>query len=377
LVPDLKVHLKIRGSNLNLKRVLIVDDEEDLTWSISKNLAKDKDKFSLITVNSAAEALEVLTQLPIELVITDVRMPGMSGLDLLLEIKESYAATKVIIMTAYGSSDIQDEANRRGCLRYIEKPFEISDLRQVILNTVEEKKGFDGKISEFQLSDLIQMNCLGRLTNAINVENNDQKGIIYFEEGNIVHSEVDDLKGEDAFYEILSWQGGNFSLKKGIKAPEESIIKGWQSLLLEGLRRADEQQNPATNEELKIKAKQKQIKVILENISKVKGVMFLSIVDLEGFSLSSLINELYREKIDIPVISPVVAGLIKQIDTFSQEVEMNNFQVLTVEYENGILNITRIPKKEEFLVIMADQNANLSLLRMETKKHLKALAREV
>lgn len=359
---------------MNLKRVLIVDDEEDLTWSISKHLTKDKDKYTLITVNSAPEALEVLSQLPVELVISDVRMPEMSGLDLLLQIKENYPVTKVIIMTAYGSSEVQEEANRRGCLRYIEKPFEIQELRQLILDTVEEKKGFDGRLSDFQLSDLIQMNCLGRLTNAILVDNDDQRGIIFFEDGNIVHTEMDDLKGEDAFYEIVSWQGGNFSIKKGLKASEESIIKGWQSLLLEGLRRADEKRNPQVQEEMKIKAKQNEIRSYLEKISVVKGVIFLVIIDREGFPLSSLTIEDYQDKIDVSVLSPLISGLLKQIESVSEEVEMDNVREVTVEFSLGILKLNHIPGRKEFLVTLADQRSNLSILRMETKKHIKALS---
>ena len=100
---------------MDFKRVLIVDDEEDLTWSISKHLAKDKDKYELLAVNSAKEALKVLNKVPAELVISDIRMPEMSGLDLLLEIRQNYPSTKVIIMTAYGSHEVQQQANECGC----------------------------------------------------------------------------------------------------------------------------------------------------------------------------------------------------------------------------------------------------------------------
>nr|HQV32139.1 response regulator [Calditrichia bacterium] len=105
------------------KRVLIVDDEEDLTWTLSKKLSKDSDKFDLYCMNSGREAIEMLNQMPFDLVITDVRMPEVSGLDLLVEIKDLYPETKVAIMTAYGSSDVQHEATNRGCFSYIEKPF--------------------------------------------------------------------------------------------------------------------------------------------------------------------------------------------------------------------------------------------------------------
>jgi DNA-binding NtrC family response regulator len=163
----------------DVKRVLVVDDEDDLTWSISKHLAKDRDRYDLICVNSGKKALEVLSQLPVKLVISDIRMPEISGLELLSRIRESYPATKVIIMTAYGSSEVHEEANARGCFKYIEKPFEITDLRQLILEAIEEKRGFMGTISDFQLSDLIQMNCLGRMTTALFIVGDDYRGTIY------------------------------------------------------------------------------------------------------------------------------------------------------------------------------------------------------
>ncbi|NIT57564.1 MAG: response regulator, partial [Aliifodinibius sp.] len=102
--------------------------------------------------------------------VTDVRMPEVSGLELLRKIKGKYPSTKVIIMTAYGSSTVRHEATTRGCFQYIEKPFEINDLRQTILDGLREQKGFQGSVSDFQLSDLIQLNCLGRLTISLTIK---------------------------------------------------------------------------------------------------------------------------------------------------------------------------------------------------------------
>ncbi len=360
---------------MSLKRVLVVDDEEDLTWSISKHLAKDKEKYELLTANSGTEALEVISQLPIQLVITDIRMPEISGLDLLLKIKENYPATRVIIMTAYGSSEVQDEANKRGCFKYIEKPFEIHELRQMILDALEEKKGFEGKISDFQLSDLIQMNCLGRLTNALHVRNLDQKGVIFFEDGNIVHTEVDGVEGENAFYEILTWEGGSFSVEKGIKAPKETIIKGWQTLLLDGMKRADEIRNPEAREmeQEKLK-KQQKIANILGNFTKNKGVQLAAIFDIEGFPLASFIPEPYKEKYQISVLSPLISSLIKMIETVSEEIKMPALKDVIIEYENGFMKIDKIPDRKDFFVVISENSTTLGLMRMETKKYIKELA---
>ena len=356
------------------KRVLVVDDEEDLTWSIAKNLARDKERYDLITVNSGKEALDVLSQLPVNLVVSDVRMPEISGLDLLLKIKENYPLTKVIIMTAYGSSEVQDEASKRGCFKYIEKPFEMNKLRELILAGIEEKKGFEGRISDFQLSDLIQMNCLGRLTNAIFVSKDDQQGAIFFEDGNIVHAIVDNIEGEEAFYEILTWQGGSFSVEKSRKAEKESIHKGWQTLLLEGMRRADEIRSTDGQAVASESARKKQdLLKNLEAFVSVKGVMLVSIFTVEGFPTSSKVNAEYKERYNISSISPIISGLMKHLNTSINDLGFNNIEEVALETGDGFLIFRRIPEKEDFLLVLADKNTNQGLLKMEIKTLLKKI----
>ena len=203
----------------NLKKVLIVDDEETLTWSMAKSLSKDKDKFEVIIANNGGEAVNLLKKNEIDIVISDIRMPDINGLDLLVKIRKEYPKTRVIIMTAYGSSDVQREANRRGSLFYVEKPFEISDIRKIIIDLLGKKKGFQGKVFGLQLTDIIQMNCLGRLTTALIITKDGERGIIYLNEGEVIHAECGEQKGTDAFYRILSWQEGEFVSNTDITPP--------------------------------------------------------------------------------------------------------------------------------------------------------------
>ena len=224
----------------DLKKVLIVDDEETLTWSMARSLSRDKDKYEVIIANNGREALNLLKKNKIDLVISDIRMPDINGLDLLVKIKKEYPQTKVIIMTAYGSSDVQKEANRRGSLYYVEKPFEISDIRKIIIDLIGRKKGFRGKVSGLQLTDIIQMNCLGRLTTALIITRDGEKGIIYLNEGEIIHAECGEQRGADAFYRILSWQEGEFASNIGATPPAQTIYQSWEHLLVEAMRRDDD-----------------------------------------------------------------------------------------------------------------------------------------
>lgn len=224
----------------DLKKILIVDDEETLTWSMAKSLSKDKDKYEVLIANNGREALNLLEKNKIDLVISDIRMPDINGLDLLVKIRKEYPETKVIIMTAYGSSDVQKEANRRGSLYYVEKPFEISDIRKIVLNLIGKKKGFKGKVYGLQLTDIIQMNCLSRLTTTLIITRDGERGVIYLNEGEIIHAECGDQKGTDAFYKILSWQEGEFVSNIGSPSPVQTIYQNWEHLLVEAMRRNDD-----------------------------------------------------------------------------------------------------------------------------------------
>jgi CheY-like chemotaxis protein/predicted regulator of Ras-like GTPase activity (Roadblock/LC7/MglB family) len=225
------------------KKVLIVDDEEILTWIMSKTLSKDRKHYEVIIANDGHKAAEIMDSVPIDLVITDIRMPGMSGLDLLEHIREKHPQTKAIIMTAYGNPDVHREANERGCLHYLEKPFKIEDLRNMILEAIKpNKKGFVGQVADLQLSDIIQLNCIGKMKAAISVSKDDQQGTIYFEDGEIIHAECGGLIGEDALFTILGWEGGDFTTITGAEPKRSTINRNWQELLIEAMRRKDERQ---------------------------------------------------------------------------------------------------------------------------------------
>lgn len=355
------------------KRVLIVDDEEDLTWTLSKKLSKDSDKFGVITVNSGREAIEVLNQLPVDLVITDIRMPEVSGLELLVEIKEKYPHTKVIIMTAYGSSDMQKSANERGCFRYIEKPFEINELRQFIIEALTERKGFKGSVSDFQLSDIIQLNCLGRLTSALQVSHDHEKGLIYFDEGNIVHAETDKYQGENAFYYIMSWQGGEFSVKRNMRASRETIRKGWQSLLLEALRRVDEHSDSmVADKEREKRQRIHKIHWALNSIIKTRGVEFVLLHNTAGFPITFL-PDTPETRQEAPELATHLSNYLKANAQLQKQLHANPAVFFEIHFGDLVFISRKIPAKDAYVTILAEPGVNIGFLRLELRKKMKEI----
>jgi len=105
-----------------MENILVVDDEKNYTMIIGEILQEEG--YASITASSGMEALDILNNEIIDLVLTDVKMPGMSGIQLLENIKEINPDIPVIIMTAYGSVEKAVNAMHRGAYTFILKPFE-------------------------------------------------------------------------------------------------------------------------------------------------------------------------------------------------------------------------------------------------------------
>jgi len=120
-----------------MNKILIVDDEKSILDLLS--MVFKKEGYVIYTALSSQKALEILDEHDIDLVITDIRMPGMSGLDLLFHIKENYPDIPVIMITAYGSTREAVRALKAGALDYITKPFDIDELKIVVRNALHKR----------------------------------------------------------------------------------------------------------------------------------------------------------------------------------------------------------------------------------------------
>ncbi len=120
-----------------VKRILIVDDEETLTFSLYQSFILSKHPYEVVTAGTGEEALEKCAEQPFDLIITDIFLPGISGFEVLQTIKKNSPDSKVIVITAYGSEEKREEALNGGALLYIEKPFDIIEFKQKVMEILE------------------------------------------------------------------------------------------------------------------------------------------------------------------------------------------------------------------------------------------------
>jgi two-component system, NtrC family, response regulator AtoC len=121
-----------------LKQVLIADDEANLRRVLSAQLARDG--FEVHAVEDGEAALEVLAEHHIDLVITDLRMPRLDGMELLKRIVADYPDLPVVMITAHGTVDTAVEALKRGAFDYVTKPFDRAELQRVISKATKSRE---------------------------------------------------------------------------------------------------------------------------------------------------------------------------------------------------------------------------------------------
>lgn len=235
--------------------ILLVDDEEALVWSVSNRVVKTRPDYTVLPVTEAKAALRVITARHVDLLVTDIRMPGMNGLELIMAARRIQRALPVIVMTAYPTADLPMDAALRRSIDYLQKPFEFDRFFAMVEDALERQSlGFSGAISVQTLPDIVQLYALSNATGALWVRRRGAEGRIWFEHGAVAHAVTGDTIGEEAFHTIVSWSGGEFSMAPGETAPQRSIRASWTELLMESCKRLDDlrrnvdvAQGPASN----------------------------------------------------------------------------------------------------------------------------------
>ena len=121
------------------KRILIVDDEEDLLFVLKEMLERLSAGYHVVTAKDGFAALKNLEEQTFDLVITDYRMAGMDGLELLASVRYKQPNVKVILMTAYNSDALRAEAQRSKVFEYLTKPLDLKIFGQLVQKALDDK----------------------------------------------------------------------------------------------------------------------------------------------------------------------------------------------------------------------------------------------
>lgn len=124
--------------NKSKGRILVVDDEKSMREILEIFL--ENEGYSVSIAINGESAVEALKNDIFDLIISDMKMPRMGGLELLRNVKESFPDTIFVVMTAFGTTESAVEAMKLGAYDYIQKPFQMDDIRLVVKNALEKQK---------------------------------------------------------------------------------------------------------------------------------------------------------------------------------------------------------------------------------------------
>lgn len=241
--------------------------------------------------------------------------------------------------------------------------------------------GMQGNLHDMAIADLIQHNCQDRKTAQLTIDHTTGRAILYFKNGKVVHATSASQRGEEAVFEILQYEDGEFNLELGVEPPEETITHSWTSLLIEGARRIDESKVNIDDvfQELEIqqeatKMGQKLDDVLKDLSSEVSGYILSSVIGMDGMSTAFHSST----KIDAEVVSAQMALMLKLIDSTVQKSgsTAGNLEDFLTTTTSALVLLRELPGKEYFLCIIADnRQGSLGNMRMISKLYSDKIAK--
>ena len=187
-------------------RILVVEDDEQLNQGIVNSLRKDG--YVVQGVRSGAEAIRMVWLDEYDVVIGDLKTPGADGFELLQWLRAYRPKTRMIMVTAFGSSETRTQALEAGVASYLEKPLNLHLLKEELRRLLQQT-GFSANLDSFDLLDVIQIITMSRKNIALLVNTGlEERGVLRFQGGELIWAEYGILRGEEAFFALAAYKNG-------------------------------------------------------------------------------------------------------------------------------------------------------------------------
>ncbi len=199
-------------------RILVVDDDQEVRSFCREIL--ELQNFTVEEAENGAKALEILKKTSFSLILSDIMMPDISGLDLASKVRDKYPDTFVILVTGHGSIDLAKDAIQRGAFDFITKPFKIEELNQTVVRALEVREKHLSVLPSPELKDLYDL--------TVNIDVSKQSIQAYLD--NLASSLKNTFRGDSARI-YLSREPGEVSLLRNTGSGKEELLSEdiWES----------------------------------------------------------------------------------------------------------------------------------------------------
>lgn len=373
------------------QQVLIVDDEPELLLSIKSGFEKE-DRFQLTTAHNGQEALDVLSRIPVDLVVTDLRMSVMDGVELLASMTQSFPKVPNIVMTAFGTRVIEQHLKKAGSLEVLEKPLDIEELEQAIHRALDLHEQQSHGLAGISLANFIQIVALEKKTASVKVaQPNGKTGYLFFIDGKLIDAKYYNLVGKEAVFEMLTWKNVRLSMKKLSRPlPVPKINSEIMSLLLEAAHRKDtmrekapldlvkqefirvqqQEQNQQSTGEIKMAG----IKDLLKEMAgEMDGVLAIQVTGMDGITIA-LHNPTGT---DVDAFSAKFAMVMKLVEKSVDSLQgMGDFEENLVQSQNAWI-LTRFITSQYYVGIAVSRDGTLGNVRLVAQRYVDQLRKSL
>ena len=238
-------HRLIRMEKRNI--ILVLDDDNDWLALCKDLLSGLPSKPEIMTSNAARRALAILESEKVRLLICDLKMPRIDGLQMLAIVRRRFPELRTVVLSGLEDEEFRSRAYALGVdLFWLKMEMQrntklFNECLESLLgrNNGEHDTGFRG-IQSKSLMDIIQMECLSRSSTVLRITRGPLVAKLWIQDGELIDAETEGARGEVAFQRLLAWKSGSFENLAPEPKRERTITKPVNALLLESAQTMDE-----------------------------------------------------------------------------------------------------------------------------------------
>ena len=228
-------------------RVLVLEPDLEVAEKIRAALQEAAPSAQVDVAPTLDQAQGLMLNPKPDLFVLDIEAVPDLGQEFLYDLRTSHPNARAIVLTGAQFAAHREQAAGLGAIHFLEKPFphgDFVDLAQALLSHsgAADSEKFQGTLSDLHLADIIQLKCMSGSSAVLQFTGpKGEKARVYFDGGQVRHATAPGKEGVAAFNEIVNWKGGQISEVSGAGPAPRTITEDWQMLLMESVRKMDEQ----------------------------------------------------------------------------------------------------------------------------------------
>lgn len=369
-------------------KLLIVDDDNTFAECLKEHLDSVSDIFETDISFSISDAILKIDEKAYDLVITDIKFPGKSGIDLLLYLKEIGFPGNLKVITGYDTDENISKVESIGVIDIIRKPINIPWLQNMLLEFFSTPRDEMVTFESIDLINVMQIVNLDKKTSALEIDIDGKKGIIYFKNGEIINGEYDNLTGGEAVSKLIDLNRGKISVKTSKRKVKRVIQIPFMKYMIETVKDIDERAFYRDKEPGKIEVKKskkdiinkKPIRKILQSLEEVNGYLGAGVFSpeedlLEGITVDGGENP----GIELKNAGLLVNNAIKDSQNFVGELGFGSLKTIQLYGETGIIFLVCHNDKNShfYTALFIKEDGNIKMAKKKLQEVVEALKSEL